>query len=114
MKIFNVKIDSKPKLEAIKALIKKIKIIQTNELEFNEIVKLCSLLDVEYRPDLRRGGSLEKFYSKDLERIPGYTHGIFSIHIIHKGKAKKMVYRRNFFPTVKHLEVIIKIKESKK
>lgn len=114
MKVFNVKIANDPEIKDIKALIKKVKINQTNEIEFNEIVKLCSLLDIEYRPDRRRGGSLEKFYSKDLVRVHGYTHGIFSIHIIHKGKAKKMVYRKNFFSTIKHLEVIIKIKESKK
>lgn len=113
MKIFRNNIPNDPDLDQIEDLIKKVKLIQANELEFNEIVNLFKLLDIEYSPKLNSGGSLEKFYCKHLEKVPGYTHGIFSIHIIHKGKSKKMVYRRNFFETIKHLETIIKIKRSK-
>jgi hypothetical protein len=114
MKIFRINISDTPSLEEIEDLIKRIKLIQANELDFNDIIGLCSLLDVEYRPEYRSGGSLEKFYCKHLERVPGFTHGLFSIHIIHKGGSKKMVYKRNIFQTIKHLETIIKIKRSKK
>lgn len=114
MKIFRTNISDNPSLEEIESLIKKIKLFQGNELEFNDIIDLCKLLDVEYKPESRSGGSLEKFYCKHLERVPGYTHGLFSIHIIHKGGSKKMVFKRNIFQTINHLETIIKIKRSKK
>lgn len=114
MKIFRTNISDNPSLEEIEGLIKKIKLFQGNELEFNDIIDLCSLLDVEYKPELRTGGSEERFYSKHLERVPGYTHGLFSIHIIHKGGSKRMVFKRNIFLTLRHLETIINIKRSKK
>ncbi|MGQ8336882.1 hypothetical protein ACUNWD_10050 [Sunxiuqinia sp. A32] len=114
MKIFGVKIPEEPTLEEIEHLIIKIKKFQGNELEFNDIVKLCSLLDIVFDPKLNKGGSLMKFRSMDLVNVPGYTHGIFSVHVIHKGKSKRMVYKRNFPEILKHINKVIQIKRYKR
>lgn len=114
MKIFKNNISTTPTLDEIESLIKKVKLIQSNELEFNEIVDLFSLLDIEYKPELNNGGSHVKFYCKHLEKVPNYKHGIFSLPIIHKGGSKRMVFRRNFHDSLRHLDAIITIKRSKK
>jgi hypothetical protein len=114
MKIFRINISKDPDLKEIEELIKKVKQIQSNELEFNEIVDLYSLLDIEYKPELNNGGSHVKFYCKYLEKVPNYSHGIFSLPIKHGGGSKRIVYRKNFLDSVRHLELIITIKRSKK
>jgi hypothetical protein len=113
MKVFKFKISDTPNLEEIESLIKQVKLIQSSELDFNDIVDLYTLLDIEYRPDFNKGGSHVKFYCKHLERVPGYTHGLFNLPM-KKGGSKMIVYRRNFLDSIRHLESIIYIKRNKK
>jgi len=94
MKKFKVKIDVNSTIEDINQCVKRVLLLKTKYYELSIIKKLLFAINVKELKS--RGGSAIRFYHKALEEHPYYTHGIFSIHKIHKGGSKGEIRRSDF------------------
>ena len=107
-----VKIKSDLTPEELLIVINDLCTANVQEIEFNDILKICSQLECTHYDNgkNRKSGSAESFYHPLLKDLPQY-HGWVSVHLIHGGGSKRKVYKRNF---VKFLAPGLKIIIQKK
>ena len=94
MKKFKIKIDVDSTIEEINQCVNRVLSLKTKSYELSIIKKLLFAINVEELKS--KGGSAIRFYHKALEEHPYYTHGIFSVHKIHKGGSKDEIRKSDF------------------
>jgi hypothetical protein len=101
------KIKSNLSIEEIQAAVDGLCKANIQEIDFNDIIRLCTQLGFIYydKGKDRKRGSAESFSHPILKGIPGYN-GFVSIHLKHGGGSTRKVYKSNF---VKYLAPGIRI-----
>lgn len=90
-----IKSDSTP--EELLAIIQELCTANIQEIEFNDVMRICLQLGCTYQDSgkKRKSGSAETFFHPKLKDFHQY-HGYVSVHLIHGGGSKRKLYKRNF------------------
>jgi len=98
-------------IDDVDAELERLKEINTTEIPLNHILKLTTILHVEYLPSEGRGSQI-RFRHSALENLPQYTHGYFSVHRSHKGgdqvAISKVFFKQYLYRPLKEIIRILK------
>ena len=91
------KIKSNLTIEEIKEAIDDLCKANIQEIDFNDIIRICSQLGFTYydKGKNRKSGSAESFFHSLLKGVPEYN-GYVSVHLKHGGGSVRKVFKKNF------------------